>query len=202
MAIVNGSCTLPQLKARLNIGDNRDDATLEALVTAVSRQIEDYTGHRFYATTATRVYTAVSPTCLLLPRGHDLLSVTTLKTDEDGDRTYEVTWDADDYDLRPSNAPSDGLPYWQLHTRWLGEHYLPTNVPLGVEIAGTWGYSSSTPAVVQEACLLQCQMAFQQGLASGSPAAGTGEYAQTLIGVGLHPFCRRMLDPYRDLVMA
>lgn len=200
--IVNGYADLVTLKARLNIGDGEDDATLDALVTAVSRQIEDYTAHRFYATAATRVYTSVSPTCLLLPRGHDLLSVSALTTDEDGDRVYEVTWDADDYDLCPANAPADGLPYWQVQTRWRGEHYFPCGVPRGVRIAGTWGYSSSTPAVVQEACLLQCQMAFQQGLTSGSPASGTGEYAQTLIGVGLHPFVRRMLDPLRDLVVA
>lgn len=199
MPITNGVVDLPTIKARLNLADSQDDDLLIAIVNAVSRQIEDYTNHRFYATTQTRVYTASLPTCLMLPPGHDLLSVSTLKSDEDGDRTYEVTWATSDYDLGPANNPLLGLPYWELQVRYLGNYAFPAGIPLGVQIVGSWGYSSTTPSVVQEAGALQIQLWFQQSKASGNPALGTGEYAQTLTGIGLHPFVRRMLDPMRTI---
>ena len=43
---------------------------------------------------------------LLLP--HDLIAVTPLKTDDDLDRTFEVTWATTDYLLMPSNADPTG----------------------------------------------------------------------------------------------
>lgn len=199
MTVTNGYASLSQLKGRLNIQDSPDDSILEALLTAISRQIEDYTGHRFYATTQTRVYDAVSSSWLLLPRGHDLLSASSVTTDLDYDRVYETVWASTDYDLEPANNPLDGLPYWALCVRPMGNNAFPVGVPRGVQITGSWGFSSTTPAVVQESCLLQCQMAHQAVLASGNSQAGAGEYAQTISGVGLHPFVRRMLDPFRDV---
>ena len=54
----------------------------------------------------------------------DLLSVTTLKTDEDGDRTYEITWATTDYDLMPYNATleSQAQPYSHLQTTPDGDY--------------------------------------------------------------------------------
>ena len=200
MPVTNGYATLRDLKTRLHLGqgDTEDDPLLEQLLTAVSRQIDDHTGHVYYATTATRVYTAWESGRLLLPRGHDLLSVTTLKTDADLDRVYETTWATTDYDLEPANNAQEGKPYWQVCVRYGGNYAFPAAVPQGVQIAGSWGWQASVPDIVREATLLQWELAYQNVNAAGQALSGAGEYSQTLIGVGLHPFVRRLLDANRE----
>lgn len=201
MAITNGYAELAELKAAAAIPDTGDDALLEGTITATSRAIDDYCGRRFYAGTETRYFCAQWPDRLAVP---DLLALTSLRTDEDGDRTYEVTWDiagADaDVDLEPANAALDERPYWLLRVTPNGLHAFPVGVLRGVEVTGSWGCAFGTPraapAVVRRACLLQCQMDWQATLAAGQPAAGGGEYGQA-VAAGLHPFVRRMLDPYR-----
>lgn len=200
MAIVDGLTTLPELKSRLHLsqGDADDDALLESLITSVSRQIELHTGHTYTATTLTRVYTACESYLLLLPRGHDLLSVTTLATDADADGVYETTWAPTDYALEPANAAQEQRPYWAICTRYGGHYAFPAGVQRGVQVSGSWGWWTAVPAVVQEACLLQCELAYQNTNTAGQPLAGAGEYSQSLTGIGLHPFVRRLLDYDRE----
>lgn len=150
MAITNGYCTLAELKDRLDITNNDDDAQLDLIVTGVSRFIDEDRGRRFYAATETRYFTAGSPIMCIVD---DLLSVTTLKTDEDADGTFEQTWTASDYILAPYNANLDGKAYTYVERAPLGDYSFPTN-RYGVEIAGSFGYSSTTPAAIKEACLL------------------------------------------------
>lgn len=148
MTITNGYCTLADFKARHNITstDTNRDAFIEQMVEAASRLIDNITGRVFYATTATKYFTASNDECL---RVKDLLSVTTLKTDEDGDRVYETTWSATDFDLMPFNDP----PYQWIEVTPNGQHVF-TRLAKGVEIAGSWGFVATTPDAINEACLL------------------------------------------------
>jgi len=114
MAITNGYATLAEIKTRLDISDSTDDAVLESMVEAISRKIDAYCNRHFYQKTATTFYfTPFSGTTVFTP---DLVTLTTLKTDEDGDRTYEVTWAATDYDKMPFNAAAYSEPYTWLAT--------------------------------------------------------------------------------------
>ena len=110
MAITNGYCTAAELKSWLGITDATDDTILEVAIESVSRWIDDYCWRRFYKNTEdeTRYYTAPSSYYL---HTDDIVSITTLKTDDDGDRTYETTWATTDYDLIPYNATVLGVPY-------------------------------------------------------------------------------------------
>ena len=132
--------TRAQVKARLGItvADTTYDAILNAVIEAVSREIDQYCGRWFYPVTQTRYFTPASTRRILVD---DLLAVTSLKTDEDGDRTYETTWAAGDYDLMPLNAllGSPPEPYWEIRTTPDGDYAFPC-VARGVEIAGRWGY--------------------------------------------------------------
>ncbi len=135
MTITNGYCNLADLKARYFTGtpttDAARDVLIENAIEAASRQIDAWTGQQFYPMMATKVFTARDDDRLrIVP----LLSVTTLKTDEDGDRTYETTWDTTDYDLLPYNAP----PYQWIEIAPNGLHVFPL-VRKGVQIVGTWG---------------------------------------------------------------
>lgn len=177
MTITAGYCTLAQLKARLDIYDFQDDTILEAVVQGVSRSIDAMTGRRFYSTTAdeTRYYTAEFGDVLYTD---DLLSITTLQTDDDGDRTYENTWAATDYDLLPDNAVLDGKPYTRIELAPYGDYAFPEGVRKGVKITGRFGYNAtdSHPDVVREACLIQAARIFKRKDApfgvTGSPEMG------------------------------
>jgi len=200
MAITNGYCTLAAIKARLGITDTTDDTVLEAVVESVSRAIDDYTGRWFYAATQTRYFTAQRRGCLLID---DLLSVTTLKTDDDADGTFETTWAATDYHLGPYNAQLESVPqpYTRIEIAPNGNNWFPDGVSRGVEIVGSWGFSSTTPDVVEQACLFQVAHEFR---AREAPlgAMGSGELATDVRMTGLHPVTRRLLEPYRRIAVA
>lgn len=201
MAITNGYAELSDLKGRLGITDTTDDSIIENVIEAASRAIDRHCHRRFYGVSETRYYTAEHGDALYLP--DDLISVTTLKTDEDGDRTYEVTWATTDYDLLPYNAATDGIPYGWLETTPDGSYSFPANIKRGVEIAGVFGYvaaSTAAPDDVREACLLQATRLFKRkdtpfGLA-GSPELGQGR--MTTIPK-LDPDVQVFLAPYRRI---
>lgn len=195
MPITNGYATLNELKARLGISDTDADTILENVIEAVSRWIDSFTARRFYAVSETRYYTAEWPDLLLL--GDDLLSVTTLKTDDDGDRVYETTWASTDYDLEPYNATLDGKPYTQIRITPNGRYTFP-GTRRGVEIAGSFGYAATTPDVVNEACLLQSERIYKR---KDAPFGVTGapEVGISTVIPRLDPDVRTMLEPLRKM---
>lgn len=154
-------------------GDD-DVQAMEQVIEGVSRMLENYCGRRFYTTSTdeTRYYTAEFRDELYL--ADDVVSITTLQTDGDGDRTYEDTWAATDYDLWPFNAALDGLPYTMITITPDGDYSFPLTAK-GVKIVGKFGWPA-LPAVVREACLLQCARLWKRkdapfGIA-GSPELG------------------------------
>lgn len=126
-------------KARLGIPveELRHDVELRAILESVARQFDEHVGRTFRVYTATRYYTPWDSRRVLLDA--DLLTVTTLKTDEDGDRIYEVTWATTDYDLRPDNAAVDKRPYWELAITPDGNYSFP-RIARGVQLVGKWGW--------------------------------------------------------------
>lgn len=186
MAIVNGYCALEDLKQALTAGASTyslaDDTALEDNITAASRAIDEYTGTRFFATTETRYYTADFHNLLVID---DLLSVTTIKTDEDDDGTYEITWATTDYRLEPVNAPTDGFPYRSIRTKDSGVYSFPINVDAGVEIVGSFGFnsgdSSNAPQRVQRACLLLAQRLYRRKDAIFGVAGAPGVGVQVIV---------------------
>ena len=102
MANYASYATLPQLKGDVGISDTTDDALLLRKLEAASRAIEESKygcGRHFSVRSATRTFTACRSDRLLLP--YDLLSITTLKTDEDADWDYDYSWATTDYHLAP-----------------------------------------------------------------------------------------------------
>jgi len=194
MAITNGYATLAVLKARLDIAaaTTTYDSILENVIEAVSRWIDHWTGRRFYAVTETRYFSAEWPTMLEID---DLLSVTSLKTDKDGDRVYEDTWAATDYDREPLNASLDAQPYTRLRVTPNGQFTFPA-VRKGVEIAGSWGYAATTPDQVNEACLIQSSRVYQRKDAPFG-IAGAPEIGQTAVIPRLDPDVKMLLDAFQ-----
>ena len=173
MAITNGYTTLDDLKAHLGLPgeDVADDSRLEALIEDVSRWFDKETGRRFYTTDVdeTHYYTASWSHTLLLP--DDLLSVTTLATD-DGSRTYSTVWAATDYDLEPVNE----LPYWEIRRAPNGSYSFPVGVARGVKIVGKFGYCTlaNRPRDIGRAVLIRCGQLWALGPAPFNEVGGAG----------------------------
>ncbi len=161
MTITNGYTDLATLKNDLKITDSNDDATLESKIEDASRWIDNECKRRFYTTAVdeTRYYTARNSDYLL--PDDDIISISTLQTDEDGDRVYERTWAATDYDLEPYNAALDGEPYTKLSVAPNGNYSFPAGVSKGVKIIGKFGYGSTIPKAIVEGCLLYAAFLFR-----------------------------------------
>lgn len=190
MAITNGYATLAELKTRLGITDTDDDSVLEAVIEATSRLIDGYCKRRFYTTAAdeTRYFTATSSGEVFVD---DLLSVTSIATDASGDRTYGTTWATTDYDLDPINAALDGRAYTHVRTRYSGANTFPSYAQ-AVKIVGKFGYSSTTPDVVNEACLIQAARLFKRRDAPFG-VAGVGDLGEIRLVSALDPDVRLLL---------
>lgn len=145
--MTNEYCTIASVKSRLSLTTTTYDSELESVIEAVSRAIDAKTRRCFYATTDTRYYTAEFHDMLIVD---DLLSVTTVQTDDDADDTYETTWTTDDYLLEPYNT----TPYDLIMTSNNGDYSFPVGVRKGVKISGSFGYSATTPPAIEEACIL------------------------------------------------
>jgi hypothetical protein len=199
MAITNGYTSLAVYKQRFydeGQGDTKDDAAIEAVIEAVSRSIDDICWRRFCAATETRYYTAEKRDTLMVD---DLLSVSTdgFKTDEDGDRIYEITWETTDYDLMPFNAVLDGVPYQSLVLSPEGDYWIPT-ISKGVELTGSFGYSATTPPAIVEACLLGSHLthARRNSPYGVSGAAAVGSLTGIIQSMKQDPLIMDLLTPY------
>lgn len=198
MAITNGYATLSQYKDRHDIDDTEDDAAIESIITAVSRLIDNITWQRFYSATAdeTRYYTAEDSG--YLPVTDRIVSITTLKTDNDQDGTYENTWTVTtDYNLLPYNAALDGEPYNAIERAYNGNYSFPRNVKKGVQIVGRFGWSTA-PLPIQEACYLGTARIMQrQDTALGvSAAASLGQLQVKVESLRNDPDFIAMVTPY------
>lgn len=159
--ITNGYVTIEELQAHIDASGDAsfaggDRGNMELAIEAASRWIDEQTGTRFYTTAETRYYTPDWSDLLYID---DLVAVTTLKTDDDGDGVYETTWTATDYILEPRNAALRNRPYRQIRiNRNTGDYAFPVGVDYGVELVGSFGYqagaSTAAPANVRQACLL------------------------------------------------
>ncbi len=205
MVIVNGYTDLTTARRQAGIlssTDTADDARLESIVQAVSRHIDDWTGRRYYTSTADEVRFFTADCDEYIDVG-DVLTVTTLRTDLSNDRTYNSTWSSTDFELDPPNAAfeSQPQPYTRIYTTPQAAFYFPAGVRRGVRVAGRWGYSTSTPDVVREACLIQVGRVFRR---RDSPFGIAGNLDQGTIKLAaqLDPDVKAMLSPLRRITIA
>jgi hypothetical protein len=198
MAITNGYTDLDTYKSYFEIGDHDDDASLERVIEAVSRAIDNICWQRFFTTAAdeTRFYTAERADTLDPP--DRIVSINTLKTDADGDRTYEDTWTVDtDFDLLPYNAVLDGIPYHSIVITPNGNYRFPTT-PKGIEIDGKFGWSTAPTGIV-EACLMGSHrlIARRNTPLGVSGAAAVGNLTLTVTKMKADPEIMELLAPYK-----
>lgn len=186
MAITNGYATLDELKSRLDVTKVEQDANLEMMIEAASRQIDGWCSRRFYAVTEARTLDGEYGDALDLPG--DLLSLTSLATD-DGSRTYGTTWSATDYEF------GGGPPYQVIHASPAGVHLFPRGRAM-VRVTGSWGYSAEAPHAIREACLLLAARLYKRKDAPFG-VVGSADHGQMQTLPGMDPDVKQLIQQYR-----
>ena len=154
MAITNGYATLAEVKKFIDEETDDFNTQIERAVEAVSRAIDSITGRTFYTTTATaKQLTAHFTDKMYVP---ECVSITSVKTDTAGDRTYATTLTtADHYEV------SDGSPIHTLYIKPASTKHFLTGRG-NVEVTAEWGYSSAAPANIKEATILGAARLFRR----------------------------------------
>jgi len=188
--------TLAQFKAAVGITDTTDDTALQAVLDATDTLIDLYCDRKtgFGTATETRYYTADAYQYCLTD---DLVSVTTLQTDDDANGTYETTWTSGtDYVLAPRNAALDGFPYTEIDTSVTWPRNFPKDVYLGVKVTGVFGFPS-VPAAVTQAEIIQAGAVWNSRTAPFG-VIGSADLGGILrMSRALHPEAALILEPYR-----
>jgi len=203
MAISDGYATLADVKAALRITDTVDDSLLEISIEAASREIDGFCERVFTQSTATRIY---RPTDAFTVDLDDLQTVTTLKTDTDGDGVFDTTWSTADYQLNPLNGIAGGIttPYTTLKAvgSYLFPIYEPRNVnsqEASIQIAGVWGWPS-IPTAVKQACIILSMRQFKR-YDSPTGVMGFGDLGVMRVG-RVDPDVEKLLMPFRRMSFA
>ena len=187
---------LSEFKQAVGISDSTDDAALQSVLDATDTLIDLYCDRKtgFGTATETRYYTAEDYQYVLTD---DLVSVTTLQTDDDANGTYETTWTSGtDYVLAPRNAALDGFPYTEIDTSVTWPRNFPKDVYLGVKVVGVFGFPS-VPAAVKQAEIIQAGAVWNSRTAPFG-VIGSADLGGILrMSRALHPEAALILEPYR-----
>jgi hypothetical protein len=188
--------TLAEFKAAVGITDSTDDGALQSVLDATDTLIDLYCDRKtgFGTASETRYYTAEDYEYCLTD---DLVSVTTLQTDDDANGTYETTWTAGtDYVLAPRNAALDGFPYTEIDTSVTWPRNFPKDVYLGVKVVGVFGFPA-VPAAVKQAEIIQAGAVWNSRTAPFG-VIGSADLGGILrMSRALHPEAALILEPYR-----
>jgi hypothetical protein len=201
-------CTTTDVKANPDLGISSTDITsydvvLAELITAASRLIDEQVGkwpNYFYPSTDTeiRYYNTDDYYCLQID---EAVSVTAVAVSEGGEITstgYTV-WAATDYIEAPYNYARTGEPI-----RWLevdianGTQYGFSRYPKGNKITGIFGYSTTPPAEIKRACIIQTVSMFMQDKQGWRDAGASAELGQMVYNRNLHPVADEILRQYRN----
>jgi hypothetical protein len=192
MAIVNGYCTLAQVKAALRLTDNTDDTLIESAIQSASRRIDGYCNRWFYKTAQTpiQVYPASIYECGVL---NDIANNSvTVKIDSLGDGSYATTWtQGQQYQIEPLNTAITGKPYRRIVC--INGYSFPfaNDKPL-VQVTAQWGWNA-VPSDVEQACILLSMRQF----ARLNAALGVVGFADMAIQVrAVDPDVRDLLNQY------
>ena len=198
MAITNGYATLAELKARMGIptADTADDSIMEAVIEAASRAIDKFTGRFFYQTSSqARYYNAASG---MLTFTDDLVSVSSVYTDRNLDRSWSHLVASSAWELGPLNNPVVGMPYTEIRIKYLAGDTFDMCLE-GVKVTGVYGWSA-IPDAINEACLITAARYFKRKDAVFGVAGG-GEVGQAVALRAVDPDAQVLLAPYRKIAV-
>lgn len=199
MAISNGYATLAEVKAALRITDSIDDSLLEMAIESASRLVDAYCARSFYnAGTASRYFVADTDWLTYID---DAITITEIATDASADGTYDVVWQADDYQLEPLNGRVDGLVWPYNAIRAIGDYTFPIwGGEALVKVTATWGFSA-IPTAIKQATIIQASRIFKR-LDSPLGVLSSPDLGFIRVGSRLDPDVSQLVDSYRIVKFA
>ena len=199
MAISNGYATLAEVKAALRISDSIDDSLLEMAIESASRLVDAYCARSFYnAGTASRYFVADND---FLTNIDDAVTITEVATDTSADGTYDIVWQADDYQLEPLNGRVDGLVWPYNAIRAIGDYTFPYwGGEALVKVTATWGFSA-VPTAIKQATIIQASRIFKR-LDSPLGVLSSPDLGFIRVGSRLDPAVAQLVDSYRIVKFA
>ncbi len=188
--------TLSDVKRNLGITDTVDDALIELSIESASRAIDNMTERNFSQVTATRVF--VPDDSFFCPID-DLYELTTLKTADEADQEFDVTWDVEDGQLEPLNGTINGTEWPYTGIRAVGDYLFPTvGSEATVQVTGVFGWPS-VPKAIEQATILQASRYFKR---SDSPMGVAGFDAMGVVRLSnVDPDIYVLLEPYKKIRM-
>lgn len=197
--------TVDELKRELwpddDVPDDVNDVALKSVITAVSREIDHYTGTSFYdpGSDDTRYYTADDGNfCWIDPA----TTITSVATDDEVDRTWGTSWTLNThYETWPYNTGHyRSMPTMRIDRVPLGDYVFPS-ARKGVKVVGRFCYNAAATVAatlpdIKRICLLKCVRLFKR---KDSPfgVMSVGELGNVTNVPGYDPDELRILDNYR-----
>jgi hypothetical protein len=198
-------CTVGEVRGQLGADPNRDltdQSLLERAVAATSRAIDDYCSggvpgsRRFWRDTTAVPHTfwTDDPERAWVD---DISSTTGLlvKTDEDGDGTFETTWtQGTDFQLEPLNADLAGWAWWEIVA--VGAKRFPFYPQrAGLQVTARFGWPQ-VPVKVNQAAVLKAAKLYRRkdsldGFADVLAGARISRYEDPDVAGLLEPFTKR-----------
>lgn len=191
------------LKKRFAISDTEDETLVYNALEGASRGIDKHCRRVFFTTSTTLTFVADDPYCLIPADtdvwAGDIISVTSLSTDDEGDGVFETAWAATDYQLWPVNAAMgpEVRPYTEVRAVGAKTFPLPdlrNQRANRVQIVGTFGWPDAVPPAVREACLIVAGELFKMKDAPFG-VAGFGDFGA--VRVRENPIASKLLEDYR-----
>jgi hypothetical protein len=202
VALTNAYTTLERVAAETGNRDQTNDIRLEAAINAASRQIDDYTGRRFWqdATVVVREFYADDHLELLssVSQVMDISTTTGLvvKIDDGDTGAFATTLTiGTHFIVTPPNAGDDGEPFTGIRLVD-GLYSLPmsTSGRPGVQVTAKFGFAA-VPDAVEQACLLQSILLYKASDAAlGGLSFGDGAFMR--IRGGLNPIAQSLIERY------
>jgi hypothetical protein len=193
----NAYVELEQVKKSLELeGTSFADADLRTAVLAASRAIDQACDRRFWLdadANQIRYYTADSPNVVLVD---DVVTLTSVLVDQDGDGTWEETWVANtDYVAEPLNAAADSWPYTRLRVHpSRGAGWSP--YPRGVKVTGKFGWAA-VPAQITEATSILASKLLRRSREAPFGVVTVGIDAGAAMRIAtMDPDVRFLISPY------
>ncbi len=182
-------CTVDEIKTELSIDNNDRDDVITTIIASVKTMIDNYCDRAFDTTSATRYYDGSESPLYI----DDLVTLTTIKLDRDGDGTYETTLATTDYILYPLNS----TPKTRIAVSNNGDYGdFASGILKGVEIAGTWGYAASVPDDVKRAAVIQSCRWLKRSESAYQDAVQNPVNGEVTLYKGLDGDVKLILNPY------
>lgn len=200
-------CTVAEIKADipdspLSSTDTTYDGVLSTMITAASRLIDHEVGrwpNFFYPSTdpETRYYNGSGEMEQWID---ECISITSVAVAESGgtSTTDYIEWTQDvDYLTWPYQASQLGLPIMRLDVHCDGTKISWPGYRKSVRVTGIFGYSSTPPAEIKQACKIQTMRWFMRAKQGYQDSSASAELGQMLYTQQLDPDVREILRHYQ-----